>query len=219
MFDFLKKALRASREPKEEAPPPSPLQAMGLRRGGFVSVDPLPFRMLGDRLLFAPPQDSQRIETVGKVDLGAGAMLHRCYLSEDAWIQVSTTAGQIDDLKLFVFDQTKNPSNRASFERWLGDESPIGGRTLEYRGKLFRRVWGDEDDERAPLVAFSETVYSDSDAVPAFRTDHFCMLYEREVEDSERMEYLLVSAEETGDEYCVVYSLGVDVTDADLQVT
>jgi len=219
MLDFLKKAIRASRNAEPEPRAPSALDSLRLRRGGFVTVDPLPFRMLGERLLFSPPEAGQRIETIGKVDLGAGAMLHRYYLSGDAWIQVNTTAGQIDDIKLFAFDDTKNPSNRAAFERWLGSDSQIGRRELAYRGRTFRRVWGEEGDEQAPPVAFAEEVYSDSDHVPAYRTEHYCMLYEREVEGADRMEYLLVSAEETGDDYVVVFSLGVDISSADLQVT
>ena len=46
------------------------------------------------------------------------------------------------------------------------------------------------------------------------------MLYQREVPGLDRYEYLLVSAEDYGpDEYCITFSIGVDVTQADLTIT
>ncbi|RFA24733.1 hypothetical protein CAI21_20500 [Alkalilimnicola ehrlichii] len=220
MLGFFKKAYRARKEEQQrsgeaEASAQAPY---GLRLSGFVELDGLPFQLNKGEFVFSPPAGSQRIDARGAVDLGAGCLLHRFYLTDDAFVQVNTTAGNVDDLKFFVFDDTKTPSNAESFAQWLGEESVIGRETIEHRGKTFFRVWGDEGQQKAPPVTFDEEVFTGSDSVPEYTVSHFCMLYEREVEGAERLEYLLVSAEQTGEEYCVVFSVGVDVSEADLDI-
>lgn len=218
MFDFLKKTVRAMRHADEPVGPQSALEQSHLRLGAFVAFDALPFRMHEGRFLFAPPQGGQTIEAYGRVDLGASAQLHRYYLTDDAWLQVNTTDDQIDEMKLWVFHDTKHPADRDAFDHWLGRGSSLGRATLEYAGKQFRRVWG-EEVEWAPPVRFGEDVYTEAMDAIAYRTTHHCMLFERAVEGTDRLEYLLISAELTGEEYCVVFSIGVDVTAADLQIT
>lgn len=216
MFDFIRKAVRAAREEKKPVAQQNELTAIGLRRGGFISVDTLPFQMQREQLLFEPPQGMQKIEAYGRADLGAGAQLHRYYLSDDAWLQVSSTAGAIDEFKLWSFADTKHPANRAAFERWLQQGSELGQRTVQFGAAQFRRVWG-EDAEWAAPVQFEEAVHTNSDTIAEFTTTHHAMLFERET--AGRMEYLLISAELSGEEFSIVYSLGVDVTRADLQIT
>ncbi len=220
MFGFLKRIHRARKAERQlsEAQDAALFEPLGLRRGGFVTVDPTRYRLQADAYVFAAPEGSQRIDARGLVDLGAASELHRFYLTDDAFVQVNTTAKAIDDIKLFVFDETRTPSNHASFEQWLGEESLIGRQTVEHRGRTFVRVWGDEGQSKVPPVAFDESVYTESDTVPAYTVNHYCMLYERPVDDTQRMEYLLISAEQTGDEYCVVFSVGVDISEADLEI-
>lgn len=220
MFGFLAKALRNALRPPpvpgaEQAAPARPLD---LARGRMVAVDGLPFAFLEGRILLCPPLGDQRIESVGRADLGAGCVLHRYYLSDDAFLQVNTTAGQVEDLKLFAYHDTKTPSTQAEFEAWLGRDSLIGRAELDYGGYRYTRVWGSEDENQAPPVLFEEAVYTESDALAAYTVQHYCMLYERTVEGAERQEYLLVSAEQTGEDYCVVFSVGADLSSADLQI-
>lgn len=218
MLDFLRKAIRAKREEAKPQAAHNELAITRLRRGGFLDIDPLPFRMHAEHLAFEPPQGGQKIEAYGKVALGAGAELHRYYLTDDAWLQVSTTAGAIDEFKLWTFADTKHPATFEAFERWAQEGSEMGRRQIEFAGKRYERVWGEQADW-APPVQFVEEVYNDSDTIPAYRTTHHAMLFQREVAATDRMEYLLISAELTGEEFCVVHSLGVDVTLADLQIT
>lgn len=219
MFDFLRRAIRAARhETKPAAAPASPVTTTGLRRGGFVAVDSLPFRLQAEQFAFVAPEGSQRIEAYGRVDLGADAELHRYYLSDDSWLQVNTTAGSLDEIKLWRFADTRHPATRADFDRWLERDSELGRRSVDFAGRRYRRVWGDSADW-APPVCFDERVYTRSDTIPEYTTTHHCMLFEREVENTARMEYLLISAELTGEDYSVVYSVGVDTTLADLAVT
>ena len=218
MFDFLRKAVRAARNEGKSELRQEAASLTGLRLGGFVTVDTLPFRMQAGRLAFAAPEGMQKIEAYGRVDLGAAAELHRYYLSDDSWIQVNTTAGSIDDIKLWSFAETRNPATRADFDRWLERDSEIGRSTTTFAGYAYRRVWG-EAAEWAPPVHFAERVYTRADDIPEYTTEHHCMLFEREVEAADRMEYLFISAELTGEDYSVVYSVGVDITLADLSIT
>src|SRR6185437_14782822 len=66
------------------SPPPEPLK---LRRGGFLEIDPLPYRMLQGRANFELGQNAQPIATRGLVEL-SGTWLHRYYLDDDeTWLQ------------------------------------------------------------------------------------------------------------------------------------
>ncbi len=217
MFDFLKKALRAAQNEQQPVGPQSALEELGLRLDGFAELDPLPFRLRGEGLLFAPPTDAQKIEAYGLVDLGADTQLHRYYFTDDAWLQVKTTDERIDELKYWVFHRTRHPAQQEAFERWLQPGSELGLPTLEYEGKQFTRVWGD-GPEWSPPIRFSEAVASERAGEIKYRTTHHTMLFEREVPQADRMEYLLISAELTEGEFCVVFSVGVDITTADLKI-
>lgn len=220
MFDFFKKAAlsKFSKNANQPPPPPSSLP-LGLRVGGAVSIDALPFRVLGSELLFQLPPGNQVIESRGYIDLGQGANLHRFYLSDDAYIQVSTQAGTIDEIKLFQFVETKHPNTRAALEAWLKQGSELGRSEVQLKGKSFQRVWGDAALAYSPPVVFDEHVFKNSAAAADYDLTHYAMLYEREIPGSERLEYLLISVEDSGpNDFCVVFSIGVDISAADLEI-
>jgi len=193
-----------------------------LRKGAMVEFDRFTFSMLPEGALFSEMPLSQPVETRGFVDLGGNVRLHRFYLSDDVWIQAKSTNSDddaaVDDLKVFMFFETKTPTTQAGLEAIAGRSSPLGKFTYEYQGKVFQRVWGD-GEERADLVEFSEDVYAGNDTMLEYSTVHRAMLYERPLAGSQKMEYLLVSVEETGGDVCVVFSVGLDLTPADFKVT
>lgn len=194
---------------------------LGLRLGGAIALDTTAFAFARDAFLFAPPQGHFIVEAYGAVDLGAGAMLHRFYLTEDSFLQVNTTAGAVDEMKYFVFHETKNPATIAAFRAWVAPGAMLGGPSMEVGGRRYRRVWGESADTRwVPPVVLDEKVYRGRPATLDYDLTHYCMLYQRDVDGSGRTESLLVSAEDYGpDEFCITYSIGVDVTTADLDIT
>lgn len=206
---------------KPEEPAIAPAGPYGLRLRGAVSVDSLPFQMAGDKLVFEPPEGNQAIEAWGEVELGGGARIHRYYLTDDAFVQVNTTAGQVDGMKMFIFHETRNPPNQAAFNDAVRRGSLIGAQHIDIAGQRYTRVWGDTPESAwAPPVVFDEKVYSKDPKEPDYDLTHYAMLYQREVPGLDRYEYLLVSAEDYGpDEYCITFSIGVDVTQADLTIT
>ncbi len=220
MFDFFKKVARGRLSKDASTPPPPPNSLpLGLRLGGAVTIDALPFRVLGSELLFQLPPGNQVIESRGHIDLGQGAELHRFYLSDDAFIQVSMQAGTVDEIKLFQFVETKHPNTRAALEAWLKEGSELGRSHVQLQGKRFDRVWGDAADVYSPPVVFDEHVFKTNAAASDYDLTHYAMLYQREIPNSERLEYLLISVEDSGpNDFCVVFSIGVDVSQADLEI-
>lgn len=225
---FLKKLLGASAA--EATPKPQPIEAsiagidlpLGLRLGGAIAIDPLIFKVAAQKLGFEGHEGHSTIEAYGMVDLGGGAALHRFYLSDDAWLQVKTTSGQVDELMYFVFHETINPPTSSSFKIWVQNGSPIGTHLQRVKDRDYFRVWGDTQDllSWAPPIVFDEAVYKGRPAVKSYALTHYAMLYQREVPDMDRVEALLISAEDYGPtEFCVVYSLGINVTTADLTIT
>src|SRR5580698_5292196 len=109
-----------------------PKLPLGFRLGGAVAIDDVVFRANKGAYAFEPPAGNQIIEALGTVDLGAGSHLHRMYLTDDAWIQVGTTSGEVDDIKLFVFADTRNPSTKDEFVRWTQDGSELGSQQIAF---------------------------------------------------------------------------------------
>ena len=199
--------------------PPEPLK---LRRGGFLEIDPLPFRMLQGHANFELGQAAQPIATRGLVDL-SGTWLHRYYLDDDeTWLQVKTDGGtddaSVSECILWQYWDCKTPANLAELKSLAGPTSEIGLPTYEVGAFLYQRVWGVSRGQ-TELVPFTEQVFDKNDTVPSFSCQHYAMLYRRRIEDSPRQEYVLISVEESPQSLDVCTSIGVDVNPADLTVT
>lgn len=202
-----------------DALPPEPLK---LRRGGFLEIDPLPFRMLQGRANFELGQSAQPIAARGLVDLN-GTWLHRYYLDDDeTWLQVKTDGGtddaSVSECILWQYWDCKTPANLAELKSIAGPASEIGLPTYEVGAFLYQRVWGISRGQ-TELVPFLEQVFDKNDTVPSFSCQHYAMLYRRRIEDSARQEYVLISVEESPQSLDVATSIGVDVNPADLTVT
>jgi len=201
---------------KEEAAPkpvlPSPYN---LRLKAAVDIDPIPFSMIKDKIHFALPAVTQIVEAQGKVELGGGAYLSRYYTSDDAFIQISTTGGfeeqHVDDIKLFVFEDTITPATQAEWEVWTGKDSKIGDSTYLFHDTEYTRVWMAQSEGSIVPVEFEEEVANLIENESPYTVVHLAMLYERLIPEIERYEYLLISAEHTLDDANIVFSLGVDL--------
>ncbi len=199
--------------------PPEPLK---LRRGGFVEIDSLPFRMLPGRVNFEIGDCAQPIAARGLVDLN-GSWLHRYYLDDDeTWLQVKTDGGtediHVSECILWQYWEVLTPANQTELATIAGRDSEIGLPTYEVGAFLYHRVWGVSRGQ-TELVPFIEQVFDKSDTQPSRSCHHYAMLYRRLIEDSERAEYVLISVEEMPDSLQVVTSIGVDLNPADLTVT
>ena len=219
MFDFFKKAVRA-RWNEGRTPPEAPgsTHPLNLRLGAVVTIDKLPFKMLGAATLLDLPDDPQTVEARGIIDLGEGIQLHRYYLTDDLFLQIAQRNSRVEQIKLFQFFDTLTPGSRASLETWLQPGSRLGAATFEANGRVFQRCWGEPSDTYAPPVVFEETVYKEETQAD-YDLTHYAMLYERELPGSERSENLLIAVEDSGpNDFCIVTSIGLDISPADLEI-
>jgi hypothetical protein len=212
MFGLFRKKT-ATTDAKPELP-------MGFRLGGAVRFDNVMFRANAGAFAFDFPPDDQMIEAVGSVDLGGGSHLHRLYLTDDAWIQLSTTADDIDDMKLFVFAETRNPPTKMAFRQLAEAGSDIGQPSMVYNGHRYERVWSKEAAGWVPPIVYDESVKHMPGGEKDFELTHYSMLYQRQIPGMDgRFEYLFLTLEDySAEEFLYVISLGCDISSADLVI-
>ena len=195
---------------------------LGFRLGGAVSIDDVTYKSHPGLYGFEPPAGHQIIEALGTVDLGGGSHLYRMYQTDDAWIQVGTTGGEVDDVKLFVFADTRSPRDKDAFNQWVQDGSELGAQRITFGEHTYDRVWGDPPSASwSPPIVYDEKVTHPAGGEADFDLTHYSMLYQRALPGlAGRFEYLFVTAEDYGPtQFDVVYSLGADLTSADLTIT
>jgi len=193
---------------------------MGFRLGGAVRIDNVMFRANANAFAFDIPADDQLVEALGQVDLGGGSHLRRLYLTDDAWIQLSMTGDDVDDMKLFVFAETRNPPTRMAFQRLAETGSEVGQSSIDYRGHRYQRVWSQETTGWVPPIVYDENVKHMPGGEKDFDLTHYSMLYQREIPSLPgRYEYLFLTLEDySAEEFLYVVSLGFDITSADLVI-
>ena len=194
---------------------------LGFRINGRVALDTLVFRAHPGALTAQLPEGHQGIPCYGHIDLGSGYALHRFYLDDDAFLQVSTCGELVEGIKAFVFIDTVNPANQAEFQRYITGHDHLGAATIEYAGRRWQREFGDGDATgRVPAVVYDEVLYRHDPPRKDDDLTHYAMLYRRAVPELDRNEFLLVTGEDYGpSEFCVTYAIGLDLTTADLDIT
>tara|TARA_R110002012_G_scaffold108840_2_gene251751 strand:+ start:864 stop:1586 length:723 start_codon:yes stop_codon:yes gene_type:complete len=237
MLNTLKALFRANTQPSPEQSQGRPVAAglptgisqedlEGLRLDGRVNIKLIGLRAHADALFSWDDDAYYHIAAVGHVDLGQDAHLVRFYLDNDTWLQANIENGQVLEYKLFDFYRVAHLSD-AEFDKMInGDDKTsdrIGAQAItlastadETRTGTFQRVWGDTESLWSSPVIFEEQVMT-TESVVARRVTHHAMLYERTIQGTERMEYLLLSAETDGeDSFMLVQNVGVDVASVDI---
>ena len=175
-----------NKKPKEPTLP----APMNLRTGCAVEFDLLPFRIIEDQLQLTLPQGVQTIEAAGFIDLGAGASLSRFYTADDGFIQISTTGGygveNIDDIKLFVFEQTHPIASQQGADYWCSEHGLIGQPHFQLDDKHYKRVWDAPVTGKIEPVSFIETVHNRDSNTATYEVEHLAMLYQRPLVNGER---------------------------------
>lgn len=222
---FLDRVL--GRTPSDAAhalPPPGALVhalPLGLRIGGRIQFDRTLYSVAPGAMTEELPAGYQGVPCYGHVDLGDGYALHRFYLDDDAFLQVSTVGDDVEAIKGFVFHETVNPPTKEAFRAFVMEGDHLGAAAIDYAGHRWLRVTNSTaGNARIPAMAYDEVLYRHQ---PARRDDdltHYAMLYSRDVPELAREEFLLVSAEDSGPhEFSITYSVGVDLTTADIDIT
>ncbi|MCC4605914.1 YjfK family protein [Xanthomonas campestris] len=194
---------------------------LGLRVGGQVAIDTTLYRMAPDAMTAELPGGNQGIPCYGHVNLGDGYALHRFYLDDDAFLQVTTVGGDLEAMKAFVYCETVNPPSKQAFQDFVMQHPHLGAAQIDYAGKRWQRATQSTDDSaRIPPIAYDEVLYRYQPPRRDGDLTHYAMLYSRDVPELQREEFLLVTGEDSGpNEFCVTYAVGIDVTVADLDIT
>ncbi len=212
------------RTPAEPAPLPGALAhalPLGLRIGGRIQFDRTLYRIAPGAMTEELPAGYQGVPCYGHVDLGDGYALHRFYLDDDAFLQVSTVGDDVEAIKGFVFHETVNPPTKDAFREFVMESAHLGSAEIEYAGRQWLRVTqSTAGTARIPAMAYDEVLYRHQPARRDGDLTHYAMLYSRDVAELGREEFLLVSAEDSGpNQFSVTYSVGVDLTIADIDIT
>lgn len=193
---------------------------LGLRVGGRVALDLTLYRVAPGAMTAELPEGHQGVACYGHIDLGDGYAMHRFYLEDDAYLQVMTCGGLVESIKGFVFHHTVNPPTKHHFQQFVTADPHLGAQEIDYAGRRWQRVTSPEGGAQIPPMAFDEVLYRGE---PPRRDDdltHYAMVYGRHVPELDREEFLLVTGEDSGpDDFCVTYAVGIDLTEADLDIT
>lgn len=194
---------------------------LGLRIGARLQFDRTLYGVAPGAMTEELPAGYQGVPCYGHVDLGDGYALHRFYLDDDAFLQVSTVGGDVDGIQAYVFHETVNPPTKAAFQEFVLRHEHLGAAEIDYASRRWTRAAPSTAGEsRIPAMVYDEVLYRHQ---PPRRDDdltHYAMLYSREVAELGREELLLVSAEDSGpNEFSITYSIGMDLTTADIDIT
>ncbi|WP_346796593.1 DUF2491 family protein [Halomonas sp. Bachu 37] len=202
------------------------VEMQGLRLDGRVKIQLVGLRAYEDALFCWDDETYHHIAAVGHVDLGQGAHLVRFYLDNDTWLQANIEHGRVVEYKLFDFYRVDHVSD-AEFDAVVNGAEKradaLGAQQVDISstqvaGKVctFKRVWGDTGSLWSPPVLFEEEVMT-TETIASRQVRHHAMLYERPIAGSDRLEYLLLSAEDDGEgSFMVVHNIGVDVASVDI---
>lgn len=214
---------------KPAAIPVAPTQArdamrfplpLGLRIGARITFDRTMYQVAPAAMLGELPGGFQGIPCIGQIDLGDGTVQHRCYVDDDAYLMVQTIGGDVDGLMGFSFAETVNPPDKHAFQDFIMTHAHLGAPEIDYGGKRWQRQINTTASGRIPAMVFDETLYRYDPARKDGELTHYAMMYQRDVPELDRSEFLLVTAEDSGPtEFCITYAVGVDLGVEDFQIT
>ncbi len=214
---WLKRAmgLEAPQASGKASVPDAPKLPMGLALGRMICFKAdVKALLVGSTEIVVP--DDDKVMAIGEIDLGKGMRLVRCYLDNDDYfvqfVMSGPGADDIDDIILFGYHDVKTLASKSELLRMIGPSSKIGMPYYELEGIEYARQWGTEDGQ-TEMTALTEKVISTSDG--SYPIYHDCVLYARDLDLTNRREFLFLSAE-TDEPGNISLSTAVGVT---LQLT
>jgi len=196
---------------------PSPL---GLHLGGVVELDRLTFRAIEEDLQVIIPESAMIIAAYGSIDLGDGVTAHRFYDEEGQMLEVVTqTSKNTEEVRFFVPFDSVYPASEEEWDFWLGDDGLIGYPSFETKeGVEYLRLWFQNTNDRVEPVELEENIITRDFERESICVEYQCMSYGRYIGNTDKVEYLQLSFEDTGNEASIELMLGLDLTKEDFQV-
>lgn len=194
--------------------PPAPEMPFDLAVGRMICFKSgLQSLLTGETDIAVPADD--KVVAIGSLDAGQGTRLVRFYLDNDDYyvqfVMNGPSSEDIRDIILFGYHSVHPLASKSELVRMVGPDSKIGMPYYELEGTEYSRQWGTEDGQ-TELTPLTEKVVSEESAYSVY---HDCMLYARDLDLTNRREFLFLSAE-TDESGNVTLSTAVGVT---LQIT
>jgi hypothetical protein len=196
---------------------PSPLN---LRIGCVVEFDNSAFLAIEDSMQVVMPESAMVIEAYGSIDFGGGVIAHRFYDADGQLLEIITQVGEnIEEVRFFVPFDSIYPESEEEWDFWIGDDGLIGYPTfMTKEGTEYLRLWFQNSEDRVEPVDLEENIITPVFNDTSVCVDYHCMSYGRYIANTDRVEYLFVSFENTGNEASIELMLGVDISKTDIQV-
>jgi hypothetical protein len=185
--------------------------------GRTVNVDQLAISMLDNKHRFTMPTPSLTITGQGIVQFEDGVWLHRFYTDDHILLQIMGGDGiedkEVQQISIFSVYDSIEPANTLTLAK---EVERLKSDTYVLDGESYQRVWFDGEGATDP-VQFHEKVCLNETGSESYGIQQSCMLYTRDVNDTE--ENLLVTYEKTtqGDE-CVTQMVGITLSPNDLSL-
>ena len=228
MAAFLKSIFSSTADTKDKLlskfkknPKPKHISApWDLRLGGIVEFDRLPFRAIEDELQVIIPESAMIIAAYGSIDLGEGVTAHRFYDAEGQMLEVVTQKGKdIKEVRFFVPYDSIYPASEEEWDFWLGDDGLIGYPSFMTKENVeYLRLWFQNSNERVEPVELEENIITRDFEKESICVEYQCMSYGRYIGNTDKVEYLQLSFEDTGNEASIELMLGLDLKKEDLQI-
>lgn len=190
MFGLLKKWFPEKQETTTPSLPKAP-EAMGLALGGSFTIDPLLLKTMEPSLIIEGASSTQVIQAVGIVKIDEQNRLLRFYTDDEGFLQILQYGEQdtgISEISLWYFyDATAIP--KTDWDKTLKEKVVTPNGQYELEEQIFQQFWPDS----APVPAIEKTYHLDG---TISETAQFMMAYNRELEEKETFEMLVISAEE-----------------------
>lgn len=197
-------------------------QPLGFRIGAVVTLDSLDFRLLASKLKMNFPGNTHIIVAYGRIDMDSRTTIHRFYTKDEVIFQLSTEGSNdnVTEIKLLVPHDIVYPGSHEEWAAWVDPiNGMIGSVGFELQdGTEFTRAWFEDTDNHVQPVEFNETVVVNEKG-DTYLIEHKAMMYARWMDDNEEnVEWLLISAEDTGETAHIELNLGMDFSESSFEV-
>lgn len=200
----------------------------GLRIGNFVEMDSLDYRLKKDLFVIEGFEFSGPIIAYGGIEIDSEMTIHRLYMENDQFLQLTTENGQVVEGILYKLYDQIDVATENQMAQWLDEEEGLIGlpsftvftdeNNEDDEGITYHRLIAEDADEKIDPNEQLERKYLKHDCDEYKIINHKMSLYARGVDEEGSIpEFLNVSYEETSDYLSVKIYMGILMPVSDIK--
>lgn len=194
---------------------------LGFRIGAAIELDSLDWKLMEAYSVFKFPGGTHMITSHGTMTLLGDTIIHRFYTADKIFFQMVETNGVVEESRVFSPIDSVFPSSAEDWAFWVSDDPMIGQLQFTLKdGTVYDRAWfEDEEDAVSPVELEESLVYNNEG--DALLIEHKAMQYGRFLSDDETdntVEWLLVQAEDRGEDASIEIYVGTDLSETEFTV-